>query len=197
MMVASDPCAQLPTTGLDFSVSVAIFIALACCALGLALLWVRRRRNRRYASVALLLALGICLGAIGTPPSSASAAPPGCSVATSAISVTQTSIITGLAPGIPAVAIEAVGTNTGDASIFVQTVVVRISSVTKAPGAAAGKCGATDYVVATPRMPVNQTMLPAAVVGVSGATIRFNDRTTNQNACKGATVHLRYSVYGS
>jgi hypothetical protein len=181
----------------DFSVGAAILVAIAFLGFGLALLWVSKRRNWRYASVALLLILGVCLAAVSAPPSSASAASPGCSVAASVISVTQTSTITGLAPGIPAVAVEAIGTNIGNASIFVQMVVVSISSVTKAPLAAPGICDATDYVVQVPQMPVNQTVDPAGSVDINGATIGFNDRATNQDACKGATVHLSYDVEGS
>jgi LPXTG-motif cell wall-anchored protein len=197
MMVATDPCAQLPTTGLDFSVSAAIFAAIAFLVFGFALLWLGKRRNWRYASAALLLVLGVCIAAVVAPPPSANADPPGCSVVASGVSVTQTSIITGLAPGIPAVAVAAIGTNTGNASIFVQMVVVSISSVTKATLAVAGICDATDYVVGAPQMPIDQTLDPAGSVDINGATIGFNDRARNQDACKGATVHLRYDVYGS
>jgi hypothetical protein len=197
MMMASDPCTRLPTTGLDFSVSAAIFVAVAFLVFGLAMLRVSKRRNWRHASVALLLVLGAGITAIAAPPSPASAAPPGCSVVASAISVIQTSIITGLAPGVPAVAVQAIGTNTGNASIFVQMVVVSISSVTKAPHAVAGICDLTDYVVESPQMLINQTVDAAASVEINGATIGFNDRATNQDACKGATIHLNYDVVGS
>ncbi len=196
-MTASDPCVRLPTTGLDFSVGTAIFVAIAFLAFGLAILWVSRRRNWRHATIALLLILGVCLATVNAQLSSADAATPGCDVVASAITVTQTSIITGLAPGVPAVAVEAVGTNTGSAAIFVQAVVVSISSVTKAPHAVAGSCAAADYVVETPQMPVNQSVAPTGSVEISGAMIGFNDRATNQDACKGATVHLSYDVYGS
>lgn len=74
--------------------------------------------------------------------------------------------------------------------------VVRVSSVTKAPHAVAGRCDATDYMVLNPQMPVNETVLPDASLNIGGATIGFDDRATNQDACKGATVHLSYDAYG-
>jgi hypothetical protein len=197
MMLASDSCTQLPATGSAYSVVAVILVAIACFAFGLALLRASRRGDRSPASIALLLVLAVCLVAVSAPSSSATAAPPGCGDATSSISVTQTSIITGLAPGKPADAVEAIGTNIGDSSVFVQKVVARISSVTKAPLAVAGACDAMDYIVETAQMPVNQTVPPAGSVEIGGATIAFNDRSTNQDACKGATVHLGYDVYQS
>jgi hypothetical protein len=196
-MVAANPCAQLPITGLPFSIDAVIFVAIACFAVGLALLWASRRWGRRRASIAVLLVLGVCLVAVNAPLSSANATPPRCGATVFSISITQTSVIIGLAPGIPADAVEAIGTNAGDTNIFVQMVVVSISSVTKAPLAVAGNCDAMDYIVEAPQMPVNQTVPPAGSVEIGGAAIAFNDRATNQDACKGATVHLNYDVYGS
>jgi hypothetical protein len=145
--------------------------------------------------VVLFLLLGVVALALGRQPSSAGAAGPGCVVAAPAFSVVQVSVITDLAPGVPAVGIEAVGTNTASSSIFVQMVVVRIASVTKAPLAAAGTCDATDYVVGSPDMLVNDDVTPGESVELTGSTIAFNSGTSNQDACKGATVHLSYDAY--
>jgi hypothetical protein len=177
-----------------FPVVAVIVVAIACFAFGLALLWVSRRREHRHVSVVVVLVLAICAVVACAPPPSANAATPGCGDPAPAFTIAQTSVITGLAPGMPAVRIDAVGTNTGDTSIFVAAVAVRVSSVTKAPLAAAGACDAIDYVVENPQMPVNETVLPAGSVEFGGATIGFNDRATNQDACKGATVHLAYDV---
>jgi hypothetical protein len=187
-------CPQLPTTGMAFPVITVSVIAIACFAFGLALLWAGRRRDRRRVSTVLLLVLGICAVVACAPPPSADAATPGCGDPVPAFTITQTSVIAGLAPGTPAVRIDAVGTNTGDTSIFVETVDVRIAFVTKAHLAVAGTCDATDYIVENPQMPVNETVPPAGSVEFGGATIGFNNRATNQDACKGATVHLAYDV---
>jgi len=67
--------------------------------------------------------------------------------------------------------------------------------VVRATGAAAGTCGAGDHVLLDVRMPVGQ---PLASYGGStafaGASIGFDDKSTNQDACQGATVHLHYTV---
>lgn len=194
LMSVSTACTQLPTTGIAFPVVTVAVVAIACFAFGLALLWVSRRRDHRRVSIVLLLVLCICAVVAFAPPPSADAATPGCGDPVPAFTIAQTSVITGLAPGMPAVRIDAVGTNTGDTSIFVEMVEVRVSSVTKAPLAVAGTCDATDYLVENPQMPVNETVLPAGSVEFGGATIGFNDRQTNQDACKGATVHLAYDV---
>jgi hypothetical protein len=194
LTLVSAACPQLPTTGLAFPVVTVTVVAIACFVFGLALLWVSRRRDRRRVSIVLLFVLGVCAVGVFAPPPSANAATPGCGDPAPAFTIAQTSVITGLAPGMPAVRIDAVGTNTGDTSIFVEMVAVRVSSVTKAPLAVAGTCDATDYVIENPQMPVNQTVLPAESIEFGGATISFNDRQTNQDACKGATVHLAYDV---
>lgn len=196
-MVGSDRCPQLAYSGLDLSVTTVIAVAIACFAFGIAFLLVRRRSEHPRASIILFLVLLGCAVAAIAQPAPANAAAPRCGVAAQAFSITQTSIITGLAPGTPEVGINTIGTNTGSASTFVHMVVVSISSVTKAPLAIAGRCNATDYVVDAPRMMVDQAVAPGSSLDISGAAIGFNDRGTNQDACKGATVHLAYEVYQS
>ncbi len=68
-----------------------------------------------------------------------------------------------------------------------------ISSVTKASGAAAGTCDASDYTLATPIMTVGQDVTAGGTANFSGATLKFNNKATNQDACKGATVNLSYA----
>jgi hypothetical protein len=114
-----------------------------------------------------------------------------------ALTVVQTSAITDLAPGVPATLISGMSTNTGPDGVFVEMVVVRVESVTKAPDAAAGSCTAANYVILNPQMPVNKTVPSHGSTQFTGATIGFYNRVTNQDACKGATVHLKYEVYES
>jgi hypothetical protein len=75
-------------------------------------------------------------------------------------------------------------------------VTVSISSVTKAGGAPAGTCDATDYTLANAAMTVNADVPAGNGTGSwTGATIQFNNKpATNQDACKGATVNLAYTV---
>ena len=73
---------------------------------------------------------------------------------------------------------------------------VAITSVDKATGAVAGTCDATDYTLTGAVMTVDQDV-PAGggTQAFSGATLGFNNKPdTNQDACKGATVNLTYTV---
>ncbi len=79
--------------------------------------------------------------------------------------------------------------------MYVGTVTASIASVTKAVGAPAGTCDATDFTLATPVMNVGAEVPVGAAVGTwSGATIKFNNKNSNQDACKLATVNLSYTV---
>lgn len=78
---------------------------------------------------------------------------------------------------------------------YVGTVTASISSVTKAAGAPAGTCDATDFTLANAAMTVNAEVPTGNAKGSwSGATIKFNNKATNQDACKGATVNLAYAI---
>jgi hypothetical protein len=201
MMSTDDACTDLAFTGLGYSVMAIVVVAIACLAVGMVILGRKNSRGHLGVFVALLLVLGACTGVGMASSSPARAATPGCTDATPTPSTTpaivQTSTITELAPGGTAAGISGVSTNLGQDSVFVVMVEVHIASVTKAPNAAAGSCDASDYVVLNPQMPVDQSVPPQGSVQFTGATIGFNDRSTNQDACKGATVRLIYELYES
>jgi hypothetical protein len=112
--------------------------------------------------------------------------------ADNSLTITQTSIIEGLAPDRAPQDITGRVLNRADDDTYIVAIDVSISSVTKAPGAASGTCDSSDYVLLNPRMPVGQALGPFASVGFSGASIGFEDSAINQDACKGATVNLLY-----
>jgi hypothetical protein len=99
--------------------------------------------------------------------------------------------MTGLAPGVAPAAISGVINNHGTA-VFVAAVTVSIVGVVTAPGAAAGRCDTTDYLLLDTRMPVGRTVHPGESAPFSGAAIGFNNTSANQDACKNARVDLRY-----
>jgi hypothetical protein len=114
------------------------------------------------------------------------------------ITANQTTLITGLAPGVAAQTISGTFTNTNTGPAYVGTVTASIGSVAKA-GGAPGTCDATDYTLASPAMTVNAEVPAGTAQGAwTGATIAFNDKTgvngVNQDACKGATVTLSYAI---
>jgi len=108
------------------------------------------------------------------------------------LTITQTSIIEGLAPDQRPQDITGRVLNRADDDTYVVAVDVSISSVVKAPGAASGTCDSSDYIMLNPRMPIGQALGPFASVDFSGASIGFKDAATNQDACKGATVNLLF-----
>ena len=119
------------------------------------------------------------------------------SAATSAgaanLAVAQTSTISNMYPGDAAQTISGTVTNNAANSAYVTKVVVSIASVTPASGAT-GSCDATDYTLASPTMNVGQDVAAGDVASFSGATIKFNNKATNQDGCKGATVNLAYAA---
>jgi hypothetical protein len=111
------------------------------------------------------------------------------------LTINQTSVVTGLGPGIAPKLLEGNFTNPNTGPVFVGTVTVSIAGVTKDPDAVAGSCDASDYLMTGAAMSVDTDVAPGTNVGSwSGATIRFNNKPVNQDACKGATVNLAYTL---
>jgi hypothetical protein len=112
------------------------------------------------------------------------------------VTVNQTSTITGMHPGDSAQTLSGDFDNSNNGPVYVDTVTVSIDSVTKAVGAPAGTCAADDYTLTGAAMSVGAEVASGTSVGSwTGATIQFNDKAaTNQDACKGATVNLVYTV---
>jgi len=112
-----------------------------------------------------------------------------------AVTVVQTSVISNVRPGGAAQTLSGNFTNTNDSPTYVANVIATIGTVTKATGAAAGTCDATDYVISGGTMAVAAQVPTGTVQGAwTGATLAFtNKAAVNQDACKGATVTISYS----
>jgi hypothetical protein len=114
-----------------------------------------------------------------------------------AITAVQTSTITAMRPGDTAQTLAGNFTNNAANAgpVFVTSVTASIASVTKNVGAVAGTCDATDYTLSNPVMSVG-AQVPAGVAqgAWTGATIQFNNKVTNQDQCKLATVNLAYVI---
>jgi hypothetical protein len=103
------------------------------------------------------------------------------------ITVNQTSIITGIAPGVAPQVLSGNFTNTNAGPVHVATVTVTVASTS-----AAG-CTAADFTIVGGAMTVNADIPAGAATGTwTGATIVFNNTAANQDACKLATVNLAY-----
>jgi len=180
------PPSDLSYTG--FPLAAVLILGVACLLVGVLLLVLARHRRGRTAALAvalLLLSAGLSAGR----PGESSAEP---TDASSCITITQTSPLIGLAPGIAPAAITGQITNHWADTIFVTTVTVSIASVTKAPGARDGSCDTSDFLLAQPDMPVGVTIAPGGTADFTGASIGFNNKSVNQDACQGATVELHY-----
>lgn len=111
-----------------------------------------------------------------------------------AITAVQTSTVTAMAPGDSAQSLNGTFLNPNTGPVYVTSVTASISSVVKDPGAVAGTCDASDYTLAGAVMAVNAEALANDTSTWSGATIKFNNKATNQDACKLATVNLAYTI---
>lgn len=107
----------------------------------------------------------------------------------SSLIVTQTSAPVDLAPGVVAETISGTVKNTATNNAYVTSVTVSIASVT-----ATGTCDASDYTLTNPTVTINTDLTPGQTITFSGPTLGFNDKPTNQDGCKGATVKLTYAT---
>jgi hypothetical protein len=108
----------------------------------------------------------------------------------------QTTILSPMYPGDSAQVISGNFDNANDGPVFVTKVTASIAAVTKASGAPAGTCDATDFTLANPVMKVG-AVVPAGNgrSAFTGATIKFNNKAAaNQDGCQNASVSLSYAV---
>jgi hypothetical protein len=107
----------------------------------------------------------------------------------------QTTTLAAMYPGDSAQTISGNFDNANSGPIHVSTVTASIASVTKATGAPAGTCDASDFTLANATMTVNAEVPAGSGQGsFTGTTIKFNNKPTSQDACKGATVNLAYAI---
>ncbi|MBA3781107.1 MAG: hypothetical protein H0X12_04540 [Nocardioides sp.] len=115
--------------------------------------------------------------------------------AVTALTAVQTSTVSNLAPGATAQPLSGNFNNSNSGPVYVATVTASIASVVKAAGAVAGTCDATDYTLVNATMTVDAQVPAGTAQGAwTGATIQFNNKATNQDQCKGATVNLAYAI---
>lgn len=188
-------CDGLPVTGgLPL-----VLLVLAAAWLGTGVLlwsWSHARRLGPGAVVGLIT-IGAGLVLVGGAPSPAQAGTTDCTHpgTGNSLTITQTSTMAGLAPGVAPAAITGRVVNNGPDGTFVGFVTVSIVTVTKAPGAQGGSCDTRDYLIQSPRMPVGRTLgAGGGSATFAGASIGFSHTTAKQDACKSATVGLRYDA---
>jgi LPXTG-motif cell wall-anchored protein len=184
-------CDPLPRTGID-DLGLLLVITLVCLVAGAALVVMARRRRQAPVMLVAVLLVG---AAVWGPGAARPAAAVDCVAADNSLTVTQTSTMEGLAPGMAPVPITGRVVNNGADSTYIDVVTVEITAVTTAPGTPAAACDASDYRLLVTTMAVGRTLGPdGGTAAFSGASIGFVDKPVNQDACQRATVHLRYTA---
>jgi hypothetical protein len=197
-------CDLLPETGLGAAVGLLLLLAIACLVAGTTLVLLARRSRGGPAILVLLLLLCAVttMSTLGTA-TPAQAATPGCSSSSSSTSLsssvdrlilTQTSTTVGLAPGVAPAPITGRLVNHSAENTHITAVDVEIASITPRSNPAANACRVDDYQVIAPRMRVRRTLGPGGSTPFAGASIEFNNKLTNQDGCKGATINLHYTA---
>ena len=151
--------------------------------------------RKRSALAGLLVLLAITAGAIAYWSIGGSGTGTGEAGDVSAVTVNQVTDLDPMYPGDTAQTISGTFDNPNAGPVYISTVTASIASVTKASGAPAGTCDETDFTLASAAMTV-ATQIPAGddQGAWTGATIKFNNKASNQDACKGATVNLSYAA---
>jgi len=191
-------CDTLAATGANATTALILVLAVSCLALGTWVLMMVRRRGGRVGTAALLLMVlvgGFAVAA--TAPTPAQAAPGDCPprpAAENSLTITQTSVLRGLAPGVLPVRITGSVVNNGTDDTFIKAIEVEISSVSQLPESPRGHCDKTDYVLLDRLMPVNKALAPGGSTTFTGAFIGFSNKSVNQDGCQRATVHLHYTA---
>lgn len=154
----------------------------------------RTKRQVAVAAIAVLAVAGAAIaywtaGGSGTGSGPAAGAQQG-------LTAVQTTTLSAMYPGDSAQTISGNFDNPNPGPIHVSTVTASIASVDKAVGAPLlATCDASDFTLAGATMTVNAEVPAGSAKGAwTGATIKFNNKATNQDGCKGATVNLAYSI---
>jgi hypothetical protein len=151
--------------------------------------------NRRGLVLGIIVAVAVAGAAIAYWTAGGSGTGTASAGTTTALTANQTSVLTAMYPGDSAQTLSGNFDNPNSGPAHVSTVTASIASVTKAGGAPAGTCDATDFTLAGATMTVNADVPAGTGQGSwSGATIKFNNKAVNQDACKNATVNLSYAI---
>ena len=154
-------------------------------------------KKKQLTAIAVLSASLVLLGATGAlaywTASGSGTAHATTATPTGALVVEQGSVIQNVDPGRPAQTVHGLVTNDDTVSLLVRSIAVSLT-VTKAPDAPAGECSASDYTLNETAVTVNSKVRRGESANWTGLTIAFNDTVATQDACKGATVTLHYSV---
>lgn len=106
------------------------------------------------------------------------------------VTVSQDSTVEDLYPGGPSQALDFTINNPGPATQYISSVSISVASTSNAG------CDADDFDVTQPTITPGQLAVgdTAYLSTATGAAISMKNLSTNQDACKGMTINLAYSV---
>ena len=111
-----------------------------------------------------------------------------------AITVNQTSTVSNLRPGYSAQTLEGDFDNPNDEPVYISSVTAAVQSVVDGGGDTIDGCDSSDYTIGGTAT-VNAEIPTGTSQGSwSGLTIQFNNKNSNQDACRGAVVKLAYTA---
>lgn len=145
-------------------------------------------------TVIALVGAGTAAFAFWSGAGSGSGSAPIDAATSSSLVINQTTTVASMAPGVAAQTLSGTFTNnaTDATPVEVTSVTASVSSVTLG-GTTLTSCTASDFVITNATMAVNASVPVGTSVGSwTGAQIAFDNTASNQDACKGATVHLAY-----
>jgi len=183
-------CGPLGVTGLDGVLMLFAGILAVGLIVGGALL-VRRRRGAFVEVMAVLVIATVGFGTLVASPAVAADCVTPSPTPVNSLTIAQTSVLAGLEPGFPPVAIQGTVTNDSDDDTYIGDIEVSIAAVTLASGTV-GTCSVADFVLLDPVMTVDAALAPHTTVTFAGASLGLVDQPWNQNACQNAAVELSY-----
>jgi hypothetical protein len=148
------------------------------------------KSKRRSIAAGILLVLALAAGgayAYWTNSGGGSGTATTASPSGSQLSATNTSV-SGLAPGAGSKSFTVNITNADPTNSYSATSLSAVVT-TNQPG-----CDSTDYSVTLPTIGSPLAVAGGATVSAGSGSIDFINKATNQDACKGATVTLTYTV---
>lgn len=108
-----------------------------------------------------------------------------------AITIVQTASSAVLQPGGPSSTLSGTFSNPNTSPVFVNQVTATLASVTGSVGSPA--CTIADYALTTATITIGAEVLADDTSTWSGIQVRMLNSSTNQDACKSATINLSYT----
>jgi hypothetical protein len=152
-------------------------------------------RKRTSAALGILLSLAVAGGAFAYWTISGSGSGTATAGTVSAVTVNQTSTVSGLYPGGSPVTLAGTFTNPNSSEVYISSVTATVSAVTTGTELGKDPCTPADFAIGGSATLNAEIPSGPGVVGAwSGLTVRMLDTGANQDNCKNASVTISYTA---